>query len=160
MKRLRWASIVIMSAVLLCCSAANCAGRKSSLRGKITAYRPADRMLQVASFVENRELFLFQVEGKSETLVKLVYVHQGYSNIKEDVLSGAKGIAIIAHRNKSCDQTLDLFEKDAPVIPVENDARTVDERVIFTDVRPRSMSKSYLLKCYVLDHWEPMEVGK
>jgi hypothetical protein len=161
MTRLHRAFVVLtISAIfMLCYSTTNYAGRKVSLKGRISAYRLADRMFQVASSVENRELFLFQVEGKNAVLVKLVYVHPGYSDIKANALSGAENIEIVVHRNVSCDETLYEFERDAPAIPIEGDVRSMSAKIIFTEERSQQLPKSYPLKCYVLDQWKTLMNG-
>jgi hypothetical protein len=149
-------ALTMLAIIMIFCSAANFTSRRSSLHGRIVAYRLADRIFQVASSIENREHFLFQVEGLNEELVKLVYVHYGYSDIKDDVISGDVKIAIVAQRNRSCDETLDKFEKNAYLIPVEGEGHTIGEKIIFADEKYRQIPKSLHLKCYVLDHWEPI----
>jgi hypothetical protein len=120
-------SVLIILAVSLCCGAASAAGKKTSFKGRIAAYRPADRM-QVVSFVANKELLLFQTDAASHDLLKIVYVHQGFSDLKGDVLSGAQDISISVRRNPSCDQALGAFEKEAPaarlraVLPLPNES--------------------------------------
>src|ERR1700739_1592067 len=102
-------SLLIILAVALCCGAASVAGKKTSFKGRIVAYRPADRM-QVVSFVANKELLLFKRSGGSNQLLKIVYVHQGFSDLKGDVLSGAQDISVSVRRDPSCDQALGAFE--------------------------------------------------
>jgi hypothetical protein len=147
---------LILWAVVLCFNSLDYASSKSTFKGSIAAYRPEDRMIQVASFVENRELLLFRVEGNNGPVLKLVYTHQGYSDIKDDIIRGAKKIAIVVHRDSSCDQRLDLFEKDARSVPMEGNSNGASEKIIFNDNRSGQLPKSYILKCYKLDQWTPI----
>ena len=105
-------SVPIILIALLCCGAASASGKKASLKGRIVAYRPADRM-QVVSSVANKELLLFQIDGARRDLLKIVYVHQGFSDLKGDVLSGTQDISISVRRDASCEQTLAAFLKEA-----------------------------------------------
>ena len=146
---LRLTVIALISSIF--CTAAYSFGKKSSFNGRIVAYRPADRM-QVASFAANREILLFGIDATKERLVKLVYVHQGYSDLKGDVLYGRTSISISARRDSSCDQTLASFERDAPAIPIEGGGGAITERIVFTEQPPYPLD-AYQLKCYVLDHW-------
>jgi hypothetical protein len=146
-------SVLIILTVSLCCCTASAAGKKASFNGRIAAYRPADRM-QVVSFVANKELLLFQTDGASQDVLKIVYVHQGFSDLKGDVLSGAQDISIFVRRDPSCDQTLGAFEKEAPAIPLEGNTAST-ERLVFAASVPRP-PESYQMKCYVLKRWEPV----
>jgi hypothetical protein len=152
MMRFRGVILLFVFVVLsYCCF--NYACKKSSFKGKIAAYRIND--WQYASMVENKEVFLFRVEEEPETLIKLVYIHRGYSDIKDDVRSGKRSIEIIASRYKQCDQTLEMFEKDAP----RGNEPEVDP-IIYSDTWDQHLSKSYPIKCYVLNSWEPIKTDK
>jgi hypothetical protein len=149
-------SVLMVVAVSLCCGAAYAAGKKSSFKGRIAAYRPADRM-QVVSFVSNKELLLFQTDTASHDLLKIVYVHQGFSDIKDDVLSGARDISISVRRDPSCDQTLGAFEREAPVIQLEGSSTASSTaRVVFAASVSRP-PELYRMKCYELEHWTPVD---
>jgi hypothetical protein len=151
-------SLLIILVVSLC-SAASASGKKVTFKGRIAAYRPADRM-QVVSAVANKELLLFQTESVSHDWLKIVYVHQGFSELKDDVLSGTREVFISIRRDASCDQTLGAFEKEAPAIPLKGDSTASStERVVFASSVTRP-PKSYRLKCYVLERWEPMKQGE
>jgi hypothetical protein len=139
---------------LLCFPQQGSPARSIRLTGTVVAYRPVDRIMQFASFVENTEAFLFQSERSKKGVIKLLYVHYGYSDITDDVLSGDKRIAAVVHRNKSCDQTLESFEKEIPVLNLEGDLSTTVQPVIFGDEKLRYLPKDYRLECYLLDHWE------
>lgn len=149
-------TLKIVAAALLCCVVAGSMESKASLKGRIVAYRPADRLAQVVSFVANKEIFLFRVNGNGGRILKLVHVHHGYSDIKDDVLRGSIQISVVAHRDRSCDQTLESFEKDAPAVPIQGDSSAVIEPIVFADKSLR-LEKSYKLKCYVLDRWQPLD---
>jgi len=153
--RVRPTSVLVILTLSLCCNAAAPGSKESSFKGRIAAYRPADRIGQVASSVLNRELLLFHVDGTGETLLKLVYLHQGYSDLKDNVLSGAQGISISARRDPSCDQDLGTFEKEALAITIEGDKGASTERVVFSS-QSSLPAKSYRIKCYVLERWTPL----
>ncbi len=149
-------SVLIVLLLALFCFTASASGKKISFKGRIAARRPSDGM-QVASFVINQELFLFRTEdGK---WLKLVYRHHGYSDMKGDIRSGSQDISISVQRNPSCDQTVGAFEKEAPAVPLEGaSAAASTERVVFASSVSRP-PESYQMKCYVLEHWEPVSPG-
>ncbi len=146
-------TVLIIMLVSLCFGAAIASGKKTSFKGRIAAYRPADRM-QVVSSVANKELLLFQTDGARHDWLKIVYVHQGFSDLKGDVLSGAQDISISVRRDPSCDQALGAFEKEALAVPLEGTTAST-ERVVFAASVPRP-PESYQMKCYVLKRWEPV----
>jgi len=147
-------SVVMILLLALCCVAATASGKRTSFKGWIAAYRPGDGM-QVASFVINQELFLFRTEdGK---WLKLLYRHQGYSDINGDVRSGAQDISISVRRNPSCDQTLGAFEREAPAIPLLGGRTPAStEKVVYASSVPRPPA-SYRMRCYVLHKWAPLK---
>ena len=150
--KVRVLSVSIAMAAFLCSNAATPAPKRASFKGRIVAYRPADRM-QVASFVVNKELLLFQTAGETPELLKLVYLHQGYSDLKGDILSGAENISISARRDPSCDQALGAFEKEAPSIPLEgSDSMASTKPIVFARLVSRPPD-AYRMKCYRLEHW-------
>jgi hypothetical protein len=146
--------VLVILAVVLCCGVASPAGKNLSFKGRIAAYRPADRM-QVVSFVANKELLLFQRDGADHELLKIVYVHQGFSDLKGDILSGAQDISISVRRDPSCDQALGAFEEEAPAVPLEGSTAST-ERVVFAASVSRP-PESYRMKCYALQHWTPLK---
>jgi len=148
-------SALVILALALCCGVASPAGKKTSFKGRIAAYRPADRM-QVVSFVANKELLLFQKGGADHELLKIVYVHQGFSDLKGDILSGAQDISISVRRDPSCDQTLGAFEKEAPAVPLEGSSTASTEQVVFAASVSRP-PESYRMNCYELQHWTPVK---
>ncbi len=152
--------LLIVLAVSLSCGVASAAGKKASFKGRIVAYRPADRM-QVVSFVANKELLLFQTDAASYALLKIVYVHQGFSDLKDDVLSGVQDISISVRRDASCDQVLAAFEKEAPAVTLESGGSSAasTERIVFAASMSRP-SASYRMKCYVLKSWTPVKASQ
>ena len=152
MKARTAASMAVL--IALCCGMAGALGKRSPFKGRIAAYRTADRM-QVISSVANKELLLFQRDTASHDLLKIVYVHQGFSDLKGEVLSGERDISISVRRDASCDQTLAAFEKEAPAIPIKgDDTASTTERVVFAPWLSRP-TESYRMKCYLLERWEP-----
>jgi hypothetical protein len=143
--------------ITLCCAAAP-ASEKVSFKGRIVAYRPADR-LQVVSFVSNKEVLLFQRAGAGREWVKLVYVHQGFSKFSGDVLSGVHPISVLVRRDPACDQSFGELLEDAPVVRWEGSSKEAMQRVVFAASVPRP-PKSYRLRCYALDSWTPLKVSQ
>lgn len=146
---------VILIASLCCDAAASASGPTVDFKGRIAAYRPAERM-QAISSVANRELLLFQAADARRDLLKIVYVHQGFSDLKGDVLSGAQEISVSVRRDASCDQTLGAFEEEAPSISLQGGEVGTDvstERVAFASsvFHP---PESYRMRCYVLTRWK------
>jgi hypothetical protein len=153
MKARKWMLAILP--VVLCYGVGSPAGRKLSFQGQIAAYRVADRM-QVVSFVANKELLLFQKEGTDHELLKIVYVHQGFSDLSGDILSGAQDISISVRRDPSCDQDLGAFEEEAPAVPLDGARTASTERVVFAASVHRP-PESYRMKCYALEHWTPLK---
>ena len=89
--------------------------------------------------------------------MKIVYVRQGFSDLKGDILSGGQGISIIVRRDRSCDQVLGEFEKEAPAVPLEGgDIGVATARIVFAAWVSRP-PESYWMKCYALQHWTPLK---
>jgi len=75
--------------------------------------------MQVVSSLANKELLLFKTDGTSSDILKIVYIHQVFSELNADVLSGAQDISISVRRDASCDESLSAFVKESPTIPLE-----------------------------------------
>lgn len=136
------------------CNATADSRKGRSFRGRVVAYRPADRM-QVASFAANKELLLFQVNASRQQILKLVYTHYGYSLMKGDILSGRRAISAFVVRDQTCDESLESFEKEAPAIPLQGKSSVSTERVVFS--RHASLPpRLYRMSCYVLERWAPL----
>jgi hypothetical protein len=154
--RMLWALLVILSASIP--SNGHGDGPKTlSFTGRISAYRPADRM-QVVSFVANQEFLLFQKKNHGHEWLKLVYAHQGFSDLDGDVLAGNQDITIYVRRDSSCDQNLADFEKSGTSVLLEG-STTVTNRVLFASSVSRPPD-SYRMKCYALTKWKPCCANK
>lgn len=124
-----------------------------SFTGRIVAYRPVDFM-QVASSVENREVLLFRAAGSKHRVLKLVYVHQGYSDITAELRGGLKDIRVNVRRDSSCDGSVGSYETDARQVPVDGSPLEKTRRVVFSGDAPPASSH---LSCYLLVGWKPVE---
>jgi hypothetical protein len=140
------------------CAAPRRAASTIRVAGKIVAYRPADR-LQLASFVKNKELFLFSTKEIKPKTIKLVYSHYGYSDISYEMLLSTMTIQLSARRDFSCDETLSSFKSSAPAILDENGSDASAERVIFVE-KLQDISGNYQLDCYVLTKWVSQSTGE
>jgi hypothetical protein len=128
------------------------ADKKVEIRGKIIAYRPADRALQVASHVLNKESFLFQVTGEHRSnVIKLVYEHFGYTNLVDEILSKSPEIQIKARRKADCDETYRSFLQSSPKLKNDSSKNGHFEPLIFVsppnEIKP---ADAQLLRCYVV----------
>ena len=148
------AFLLLLVSAFVCGTVRDLAAKPREFRGRIAAYRPADR-IQVGSFTPNKELFIFQPAETSGLLLKLTYEHQGYSDLPENVISGGTAVSVFADRDQSCDQSLGSFESGAHAVPIEGGVPASMEAIIFAAGVPR-LPKSYSLKCYVLRRWSPI----
>lgn len=90
---------------------------KTELRGRIIAYRPGDRVAQLASMVRNQEVLLFEVNlGNKTKIVKINYQHFGESDITEQMLHKSPVFELKAKRTRNCDQSYKQFVDAAPSI--------------------------------------------
>jgi hypothetical protein len=72
-------------------------------------------------------------------------------------------IEVIASRDEQCDQTLEMFEKDAPggqVIIASNGQEVKVDPIVFLDAWVQHLPKSHLLKCYEVNSGEPIKTDK
>jgi len=127
----------------------------AKLKGQIIAYRPADRVLQVASHVLNKEYFLFRVnnsKSNSQTVVmKLVYEHFGYSDLGDDVLSKTPVLQLNVRRDRTCDETYGDFVRNSPALRDEQAKNDPGEKIIFIEpFQKMKLSPEQPLKCYKL----------
>ena len=122
------------------------------MRGQIVAYRPGERLLQFASFVVNRESFLFAVtsdRSKSQPVVaKLVYEHFGYSELSYDVLQKAPSIQLRAHRDPKCDETFADYVEHSPTFKTEDGKEEMIKVVFVGPFQTVQLSPQQPLKCY------------
>ncbi len=143
MKILNLSGVVIL---ILSLGGFSHAGRMAiSFRGTIVAYRPAERAMQVASHVLNKEEFLFRVEGPKSLTVKLVYEHFGYTTLNDEILAASPFFLVQGHRDPSCDETIAAFVENSPLLRNEASKSDSVESIVFVGTKP---SGSQLLKCY------------
>jgi hypothetical protein len=98
--------------------------------------------------VVNREVFLFQVEGEAQQIVKIVYEHGGYSDIPAQPAEKPAVMLLKAHRDRSCDEDYRRFVSEAPVF--ESEDKTISTPAIKMLGEFNGLTPSYKLKCYRL----------
>jgi hypothetical protein len=132
---------------------AGAGAKKTNLVGEIIAYRPAERISQVVSFVMNEETFLLNVSGSRTsglTVAKLVYRHFGYSDLGAEVLDRTPTLRLKVRRDHTCDESYGGFVSSAPVIS-DPSGQVHNEPVIFIgkfgDVK---LPAEQELKCYTM----------
>src|SRR6185503_14294615 len=128
--------------------------KTSKLKGRIVAYRPADRISQTPSFASNGELFLFAVDSSSSerpTLVKIDYRHVGYTDITAEMLEDAPQLMLTAKRDRSCDQSLAQFVSSTPAIREQGTETVLASGVtFFKGFDQRTLRPDLILPCYIL----------
>jgi hypothetical protein len=127
--------------------------RHTKMKGQIIAFRPFDRIVQMASFVENRETFLFRVvtpgSNSRPVIVKLVYEHFGYSDLGEDVTSKSPLLRLRVRRDKTCDETYATFVQNSPTIQDDDGKEFSMEKVVFIGLLEKTnIPAQQQLKCY------------
>ena len=125
---------------------------KVRLSGHFIAYRTSDRVAQTASFVTNKEMFLFQIEGsKLPKIVKIVYEHVGYSDITEETLENAPLLSLEVTPNASCDESYGQFVSTAPAMRDEKSGKEMVSGIKFVPkYQSVHLASSVKLKCYAL----------
>ena len=150
--------VAVVLAVMVAGSDAGVAYRLSKFKGRIIAYRPAERVTQVPSHVLNKESFLFRVSnGKLSSqnpIIKLIYEHEGYSRAIDDALSKSKFFRIKVRRDPTCDESYGQFVRNSPVLTLDKkgEAGSVsDVNLAFIGSVPKpDLSSERGLKCYRL----------
>lgn len=115
------------------------AAGQRTLRGHIVAYRPGDRVIQVVSHVINVEKLLFKAnpsnnDGHAE-VIKLEYLHMGYSEISDGDLDGSRALMVSGVRKPDCDESFGHYVTSAPRPRDERGKSQSDSRfqtVVFT----------------------------
>lgn len=132
--------------VLLCGGNAVANGKShlASIRGQIVAFRPAERIGQVVSGVLNRETFLLRVDGNGGDVLKVVYEHDGYSEIS----NSSNEMALELRRDRSCDGNYRQFVSESPVLASEDKTNAVPPMTMVGGFN--GLPPSYRLKCYRL----------
>lgn len=138
--------------------------RKSKFVGRIVAYRPGDRISQVASFSPNKEVFLFKIENsktrKRPQFVKIEYRHFGITNISQATLEATPLLALKATRDESCDQTYDQFVSTAPTLRQEgSDKGLINGITLIEGFKDLKMAPAMILRCYVIGKGDLQVLG-
>jgi hypothetical protein len=135
---------------ILCSVTAIAAGKVNltSIRGHIVAIRPAERLGQVVSGVVNRETFLMRVDGQPGDIIKVLYEHDGYSEITGDVTEKNLALTLELHRDRSCDGNYEQFTSEAPVITSEDKTDSIPPVTMLGDFK--GLPSATKLKCYRL----------
>jgi hypothetical protein len=135
------------------------AAGQRTLGGHIVAYRPGDRVIQVVSHVINVEKLLFKVnppnnDGHPE-VIKLEYLHMGYSEISDGDLDGSRSLMVTAMRKPDCDESFSHYLTSAPRPRDERGKSQRDSQfqtVVFTGGTKQSdFSPESRLECYVVE---------
>jgi len=157
MKEVRRPFVVVgvVALVAVVTAAAGTQHGHAKMKGQIIAYRPAERVSQVASHVLNRESFLFKVktaESSSQPVVtKLVYEHFGYSGLGSDLLDKTPTLLVNAHRDTTCDETFGTFVQNSPALKEDQAKRDSGDKVVFIGpFQTMKLSPDQPLKCYKL----------
>jgi hypothetical protein len=93
----------------------------------------------------NREVFLLGVFGKAGDVVKVVYEHDGYSEISEPNVS----LALQVRRDSSCDGSYGQFVAEAPLLTSEDKMSSIPPVTMVGGFH--GLPPSYKLKCYRLE---------
>ena len=130
--------------------------RRTTLKGQIIAYRPAERASQVVSHVLNKEHFLFRVNTSGSNsppvVIKLIYEHIGYSKFGDELLSKTPTLQLIVHRDSTCDETYGAFVENSSTLNDDRAKGDPGEKVIFIgSFQEMKPSTEQILKCYKLD---------
>ncbi len=124
----------------------------SAIRGKLVAYRPADRASLRASHVLNKEVFLFledRGQRASKIPIKVVYEHFGYSDLPDPPSSEGIVFHLRLRRKTNCDESFGSFVRNAPRLAVNSSVEPATNGVILLN-GVQGIPESVLLKCYVL----------
>jgi len=83
-----------------------CFGRTKELTGRVFAYDPMTHILKLASFVENQEIVLLQIDSgrHAKRYIKLVVHGFGQTQIPDNYFAGDSVLTVRAARDHSCDQ--------------------------------------------------------
>jgi hypothetical protein len=142
--------LIALCLIALCGLNAIAAGKQNatSIRGHIVAFRPTERLSQVVSGVVNRETFLLRIEGKPGEIVKVLYEHDGYSEISGAAAEKNASLFLTVHRDRSCDGNYGRFVSEAPVLTSDDKSFSVPPVTMLGDFK--GLPLSYKLKCYRL----------
>ena len=142
-------SLIVILLLFVCVDAHDAPGGDGKLLGQIIAYRPAEMIIQFASHVLNKQIYLFKVKEPQQEIVKLVYEHFGWA--KEDVglLSDLPLFLVSATRDKSCDETFEHFVKTSKgIISAETGADVAPPVAFIGNGDKDAIMANQLLPCY------------
>lgn len=112
------------------------------IRGRVVAFRPAERIGQVVSEVINRETFLLRLDSSAGEIVKVVYDHYGYSKFPDG------SVSLKGRRDRSCDGTYGQFVAKAPILKLEGKSSAIPSVTLVEGFNGLPLSSK--LKCYRL----------
>ncbi len=152
-------SLIIVGLIVSAATISGIAGvyrRRTTMKGQIIAYRPVERVSQLASHVLNKECFLFRVNtsrsNSPPVVIKLMYEHFGYSILGDDLLSKMPTLQLVVHRDSTCDETYGSFVENSPTFNDDRAKGDPEEKVIFIgSFQEMKLSTEQILKCYRLE---------
>lgn len=89
--------------------------RDQRLTGRVFAYDPTYHWLKQASFVENLEIVIFQLNRPKEghKFVKIVFKSFGPKQLEERVLEGEDILTVHVLRDAKCDENIPAFVSES-----------------------------------------------
>jgi hypothetical protein len=162
MRLAKLAVLLVLSTVAL--SAIAMAKQKTTITGRIVAYRPIDRTPLAASASLIKELFLFEFEDqkqdKNPTVVKIDYEHFGHSEITEQILQDALTLRVKLKRSSICDQSYTEFLSSVPKGKDEESGMEIVNGIAFVErFKTIELDPDLMLKCYILGNGEIQVLG-
>jgi hypothetical protein len=127
-----------------------------TITGRIVAYRPLDRIIQMASFVPNRELFLFEVQASNPRtkpyIVKINYSHFGFTDITNEMLDNSTLLKLNVRRDQSCNETYSHSVSTAPEYRDKESGALTFKGIEFVTGSSRiALAPETKLPCYSLE---------
>lgn len=144
--------------VYLLLLSATAARAETVVRARLIAYRPAERVRQMASHVLNKEEFLFatlnagQDQGRT---IKVIYEHFGRSKTPDPTASEGAVYQLHLRRMKACDESVESYVKNSPRITSQPSAtespEPKSEGILFLNgADAMSILQHQRLPCYLL----------
>jgi hypothetical protein len=154
MRLARLTVLLVLSAAAL--SAVAMVKQKTTITGRIVAFRPIDRIAQADSSARNEEIFLFEIEnqkqGKNPTVVKIDYKHFAHSEISEQMLQGALSLKVKVKRSASCDQSYSELLSSVPKGWDEKSGMEIERGIAFVEMfKNIELAPELILKCYIVE---------
>ena len=152
------AAVYLAIQVAALTTAARTTKKLTTVKGRIIAYRPVDRVAQVISNSPNTEVFLLATEGPIQTtkptILKINYVHFGFGDVTDDMLHNGKPLTMKVSRDPACDESYTHFVSTSRVMTTVNEKsgqRETSKPVIFTaGFNEASLAPDLNLQCYDL----------